>query len=434
MAIHIKIQLLIIITLWLNSSFAQQTPAPAQSQPILITGAVAHLGNGQVIENSAIAFEDGKLTIVADARLIRIDGSKNFKMIDAAGKHVYPGFIAPNTNLGLVEINAVRATKDNAEVGQMNPNVRSIIAYNTDSDVTPTVRSNGVLLAQITPESGVIPGSSSIVELDAWNWEDALYKADIGIHLNWPSMFSSSRRGNNEVISKNEKYAEQVQEIAAFFDEAKAYVKKDVVEEKNLKFEAMRGLFDKSKKLFVQTNLAKTIMESVLFAKKYDVEIVIVGGRESWRILEFLNENDIPIIFHSTQSLPLREDEDVDQPFKTPAQLQEAGILFCFSHEGFDTQRNLPFQAGQAIGFGLNYETAIQSLTLNTAIILGIDQTVGSLENGKDATLFIAEGDIFDMRTSRVLQAFIRGKEIDLDNKQKALYRKYKEKYDSQGK
>lgn len=434
MTLYRKIQFFSLLFIWSVSAFAQQTPAPPQSQPIIITGAIAHLGNGQIIETCAIAFEDGKLTLVADARLIRIDGSKNYKIIDATGKHVYPGFIAPNTTLGLVEIGAVRATTDYSEVGQMNPNIRSIIAYNTDSKVAPTVRSNGVLLAQITPQRGRIPGSSSIVELDAWNWEDASYREDVGIHLNWPSMFSYSRGSNAEVINKNKKYVEQVKDLETFFEEAKAYTNISDPAKTNLKFEAMRGLFDKSKKLFVHTNSAKTIMESTLFAKKHSIDLVIVGGRDSWRITEFLKENNVPIIIKSTQRLPGREDEDIDQPFKTPALLHEAGILFCLSHSGFDTQRNLPFQAGQAIGFGLDYEEAIKSLTLNTAKILGIDQTVGSLEEGKDATLFISEGDVLDMRTSKVVQAFIRGKEINLDNKQKALYRKYKEKYESQGK
>lgn len=434
MTFYKNITILFFFVLSANILFAQQTPAPPQSGSVLIMGGITHLGNGEIIESSVIAFENGNLTLVADGRLVRINPANYDQFIDATGKHVYPGFIAPNTNIGLVEVSAVRATRDYSEVGQMNPNVRSIIAYNTDSKVTPTIRSNGVLLAQITPRSGRISGSSSIVELDAWNWEDALYREDIGIHLNWPSMFSRSWGSNAEVINKNKNYGKQVQDLETFFDQAKAYAKKKEPEAKNLKFEAMRGLFDKSKKLFVHTNRAKTIMESTLFAKKYDLDIVIVGGRDSWRITEFLKENNVPVILRSTQSLPGAEDEDIDQPFKTPAQLYKAGILFGFSHTGFDTQRNLPFQAGQSVGFGLEYEEAIKSLTLNTAKILGIDQTVGSLEEGKDATLFISEGDVLDMRTCKVIHAFIRGKEIDLDNKQKALYRKYKAKYDAQSK
>ena len=192
MTFYNKIQLVLIFSFFVNFVFAQQTPAPSQTQPIIITGAVAHLGNGQVIENSAVAFEDGKITLVADARLIRIDGSKNYKTIDATGKHIYPGFINLVSLTGLSEINAVRATRDYREVGSLNPHVRSIIAYNTDSHVTPTIRSNGILMSQIIPAGSRIAGQSSVVQHDAWNWEDAAYKLDNGIHLRWPRMYQNS--------------------------------------------------------------------------------------------------------------------------------------------------------------------------------------------------------------------------------------------------
>lgn len=181
----------ILVALFSTISFAQiPTPALPQSQPIVLRGGTAHIGNGQVIENSIIRFENGKITFVGTSGEFIPDD--NTKIIDAAGKHIYPGLIAANTTIGLSEIEAVRATLDFNETGELNPNVRSIIAYNTDSKIIPTIRSNGVLLAQITPRGGRISGTSSIVELDAWNWEDAAYKTDIGIHLNWPSKFSQT--------------------------------------------------------------------------------------------------------------------------------------------------------------------------------------------------------------------------------------------------
>ncbi|MEM9820906.1 MAG: amidohydrolase family protein [Bacteroidota bacterium] len=410
--------------------WAQQTPAPPQSRAIAIVGATAHLGNGEVIENSFIAFEDGKLTIVADGRLVKPDRNKNYQIIQATGKHAYPGLIAPNSQLGLIEIGAVSATRDADEVGLLNPNVRSIIAYNTDSRVTPTVRSNGVLLAQIVPQGGRISGSSSVVELDAWNWEDAAYRTDDGIHLNWPrAMTWTGWRTGSPYMKKNEKYTEQVKEIKAFLKEAKVYMDLASVEEKNLKFEAMQGLFDQSKTLFVHTNASKTIASAVLMAKEFGLKLVIVGGADSWLQTDLLRENNVAVILRPTQRLPGREDTDIDQPFKTPSLLQQERVLFAFGGGGSWQQRNLPFQAGQAVGFGLDYEKAIAALTLNTAKILGIDKTVGSLEVGKDATLIVSEGDVLDMQTCKVEHAFIRGKAIDLDNKQKALYRKYKQKY-----
>lgn len=421
---------LLCFCLFSDMTLAQQTPALPQTQEIAIVGATAHLGNGEVIENSFIAFENGKLTVVADGRLVKPDRSKNYKIINAAGKHVYPGLIASNSQLGLIEIGAVSATRDADEIGLMNPHVRSIIAYNTDSRVSPTVRSNGALLAQIVPEGGRISGTSSVVELDGWNWEDAAYRTDDGVHLNWPrTMMWTGWRTGNPHMKKNEDYAKQVEEVEQFFKEALAYSKKANATPKNLKFEAMRGLFDQSKSLFIHANNSKSIASAVLLAKEFGAKLVIVGGRDSWMQTDLLRENNVSVILGQTHNLPAREDTDIDQPFKTPKLLQEASVLFAFSGEGAWQQRNLAFQAGQAVGFGLDYEKAIQALTLNAAKILGIDDRVGSLEVGKDATLIVSSGDVLDMRTNQIQTAFIQGKSIDLDNKQKALYRKFKEKY-----
>ncbi len=416
-------------TLFSLQTMAQNVPvpAPAQTQPILITNATAHLGNGQVIENSYIAFDQGKITFVGNMAVGR--GFPGHLIIDAAGKHLYPGFIAPDSELGLQEIEAVRATADANEIGSLNPNIRSIIAYNTDSEVTPTVRSMGVLMAEITPSGGRIPGQSSIVQLDAWNWEDAAYATDFAMHLVWPNAGRFNwQEGRTE---RNEEYANQLRELDDFFKQAKAYGENPALTQKNLRFEAMQGLFDGSKKLFVHTNSATGMQEAVMFAERFQLQPTIVGGKDAWMVTGFLKEHDVPVIFATTQQLPSREDDDIDQPFKTPAMLQAAGLRWCFAHDGFWKQRNLAFQAGQAVGFGLAYEDAVRALTGSTAEILGIGKTVGTIEVGKDATLFISEGDALDMRTSKVTRAFIHGRDINLDNKQEALYRRFQMKYKS---
>ncbi len=410
---------------------AQQTPAPAQSQSIGILGATAHIGNGEVIANSLITFENGKITSVVDASKIRINKNDFGKLIDATGKHVYPGFIAPNTELGLVEIGAVRATRDNREIGFMNPHIRSIIAYNTDSKVTPTIRSNGVLMAQVRPIGGRIDGQSTIVQLDAWNWEDAAYAMDEGIYVDYPAMFRWSWRTRS--LDKNKDYDKQLKELEDYFKEAQAYAKNKKLTSKNLKFEAMRGLFDGSKKMYLQVDMAKSITESVLLFKQFNITPVIVGGSESWLVADFLKKNNVPVIVSRTHDLPNHEDSHIDQTFKTPRMLQDAGVLWCLQMDDSPYQvRNLPFQAGHAVGFGLDKELAVSSLTLNTAKILGIDATTGSLEKGKDATLFISTGDALDYIGNNVEHAFIQGREIDLNNKQKELYEKFKKKYEGQ--
>jgi imidazolonepropionase-like amidohydrolase len=407
------------------------TPAAAQSESVLILNATAHVGNGQVISNACIGFENGKITLIGDGTLIKYDASRYKKVIDTKGKHVYPGLIAPNTPLGLIEVQSVRATMDVVEVGDYNPSVRSLVAYNTDSHILPTIRSNGVLLAQIVPQGGRVSGSSSIVELDAWNWEDAGYSIDEGMHLRFPTVYTFGFDPINGFSQKkNDNFVKDITDAETFFREAKAYNEKAAPSPKNLKFEAMRGVFTGKKTLFVHANAAKEITEGVAFGKKFGCRTVIVGGRESWMLTDLLLSNNIAVILEETQALPSRNDDDVDQPFKTPAMLKKAGVEFCMSVTGYWQQRNLPLMAGQAVGFGLDKEAAIAAMTSSTAKILGIDKTVGTLETGKDATLIISEGDVLDMRTSIITQAFIRGKALDLDTKQKQLYRRYKTKYE----
>jgi len=414
----------------ITSLTCAQNPAPAkpQSEPILIMNATAHLGNGQVINNSVIGFENGKLILVGDATTIRIDQSKYKKVINASGKHVYPGFIDCNSNLGLTEIDAVRSTRDNYEVGDMNSNVRSIIAYNTDSKIIPTVRFNGLLLAQITPRGGTISGESSVVELDGWNWEDAAYKTDEGIHLNWPRMFIYKSDKPDEEAKQRENMNKSLSAIEQLFREAKAY-SLSAPSEKNLRFESMNGLFDGSKKLYVHCDYVKEIVAAINFCKKSGIKMVLVGGDDSWMVADMLKENNVPVILGRIHSLPPREDDDVDLPYKLPYLLKQAGVEYAISIEGSWNIRNLAFMCGTSAGYGLSKEEALMSITSSPAKILGIEKTVGTLEAGKDATLFISTGDALDMKSQNLEAAFIRGKEISLDNVQKQLYEKYKDKY-----
>ncbi|CAN5536767.1 amidohydrolase [soil metagenome] len=403
-------------------------PAPAQSEAIIIMNGTAHLGNGKVIENSVIGFENGKITLVGDATVIKLEEGHYKKKINAFGKQVYPGFINCNSTLGLTEIDLVRSTRDEYEVGDLNPNVRSIIAYNTDSKIPPTVRSNGVLMEQIVPQGGTISGQSSVVVLDAWNWEDAAYKTDEGIHLNWPQMYVAKYPGADPEDKQRERMNKEMNNIEQLFKEAKAYAV-STPEEKNLRFDSMKGLFDGSKKLYVHCGYVKEIESAVLFCKKYGIKMVLVDGQDAWRVTTLLKENNIPVILGRLHSLPPREDDDVDLPYKLPYLLKQAGIEYALSIGGSWQTRNLAFMAGTSVGYGITKEEAVMSITSSPAKILGIDNTTGTLETGKDATLFISDGDALDMRTNKVANAFINGREIVLDDVQKQLDAKYKKKY-----
>jgi len=407
------------------------SPAPAQSKPVVITGATIHVGNGQVISNGYIAFDKGKITAIGEGAPASTSGAD---VIDASGKQIYPGFICPVTTLGLVEVEeGARGTVDDVETGELNPNVRSIIAYNTDSKVIPTVRSNGILLVQPTPSGGLISGQSSVVQLDAWNWEDAAYKKDIAIHMNWPVLRPATRRRTQATPgvlqeTPEERNQKALDAIYSLFTQAKAYAeaKPSVI---NLRFESMKGLFDGSKKLFVDADGAKEITQVVAFTKKLGISLVIVGGKESYLVTDLLKSNNVPVILHETQTLPAREDDDVYLPYKLPKILQDAGVLYGLTGTGFWRQRNLPFEAGEACGYGLTKEQALSMITINNAKILGIDKTTGTLEVGKDANLFISKGDALDMITIDVQKAFIQGRDINLDNLHKQLYRKFAAKY-----
>jgi len=414
------------------TAFAQvKPPGNATDQRILLLNAKAHIGNGEVINKSAVAVHNGKITLVKNALMITVNKDDYDTIIDLTGQEIYPSFIAPNSTLGLHEIGAVRASNDKREVGTMNPHVRSVIAMNTDSRVMATVKTNGVLLGQICPRGGRISGTSSVMHFDAWNWEDAVYKLDDALHINWPGMYSFDWKTRSRIRSKN--YDKSKKELIDFMNESKAYADIKHPESKDLRFEAMVGVFTGAKRVFVHADFVKEIQDIIEFKKKYEIEnLVIVGGYDSYLVAENLKNNNIPIVLRRVHSLPMYAEDDVDLPYKLPKMLQDAGVKFCLNNAGDMEQmgtRNLPFYAGTAAAYGLSYEEAVASITLNTAEILGMEESIGSLEVGKDATLVVSNGDALDMRTNKITTAMVQGRFVSTTNHQDDLYNKYKTKY-----
>lgn len=218
---------LLILTCLFQVTAQSPVVAPAQKKPVMLVGGTIHTGTGDVIENGTVVFSGGKITAVGKSEASNVDKS-GYEVIDVTGKQVYPGLIFPNTSIGLVEIGSgVDVATDNREIGDLNPNVRAIAAYNTDSHVIPVLRSNGILLAQIVPTGTMLPGTSSVVQLDAWNWEDAAYKIDNGIQLGWPrkSPFGG-RRGGGEfqqaTTSGSAIYEKNVEALEKIFTDAVA--------------------------------------------------------------------------------------------------------------------------------------------------------------------------------------------------------------------
>ncbi|MEL7269896.1 MAG: amidohydrolase family protein [Bacteroidota bacterium] len=409
--------------------FAQQTPAGPQKTAISITNATAHVGDGTIIENCTLIFEDGKITTLGGA-----ETTTKGEVIDASGKHIYPGFIAPGKSLGLIEVDAVRASNDQDEIGSLIPNIRSIIAYNAESKVVESMRPNGILLGQVTPKGGRISGTSSIVQFDAWNWEDAAVKTDDGIHLNWPGTYRRGRwwMGEPNGFLPNKKYQEQVVEVMDFVQNAKAYGLA-AAEQYNGPFAAMQGLFSGEQRLYVYANGEKEIIDAVTKLKAAGItHVILVGGYQAHKVTDILKAKDIPVLVNFTHSLPYFDDDDYDYTYKLPKTLVDAGLtvgLQNASASNFQT-RNLPFYAGQAAAFGLEKEKALQLITGNNAKILGIDDNYGTLAIGKSATLFISEGDALDMRTNQLSRAFIDGRDISLETHQTELWKRYSKKYE----
>ncbi len=410
-------------------AWAQQTPAPTQSETITIKGATAHLGNGTVIENSVLIFSEGKLTAVGTATI-----PTQGKVIDATGKHIYPGFIAPVSTLGIGEVGALRQTRDFDEIGDFIPNIRSQIAYNAESKVIESLRPNGVLLAQVTPQGGRISGTSSIVQLDAWNWEDATIKADDGIHINWPTSFKQGRwwLGEERGWKPNKDYGKQLEEIKNYLAASKAYGKSTTTSQ-NEGFNAMQGLFNGTKTLYLYAQREKEIIDGITIVKNAGINrVVLVGGYEAHKIIPLLKEHNISVLVNRVHTTPRADDDDYDLPYKLPKLLTDGGLLVGLNAKGQMERmntRNLAFYAGHLVGQGMERETALQLITSNTAKILGIDTDYGTLEVGKSATLFISKGDALDMRSNQLTHAFIDGREISLETHQTELWKRYMEKY-----
>ena len=423
---------IVLFLLCISLGFSQQTPAPKQTKDFAIVGATAHIGNGTVIENSIIIVSNGKITAIGQEASTPLT-KQAMDIIDAKGKHVYPGFIVSNGTLGLVEVDAVKASDDLSELGTYNPHIRSIIAYNAESKVVESMRPNGVLLGQVVPRGGRISGTSSIVQYDAWNWEDAAIKTEDGIHINWPSSFSRGRwwLGEDPGLKPNKDYAKQVKELSDYFNESKSYNKGDK-KENHLPFNALAGLFDGSKHLYINVDDEKGITDAVNFAKGHGIDkITIVGAYQAGNLTDFLKQNNVSVFLRRVHTRPEMEDDDYDYTFKQAKKLVDAGILVSLEPSGQMERmnsRNLPFYAGTTVAHGLTKEQALQLITQNPAKIMGIDDMYGTLETGKSATLFISEGDALDMRSNIVSKAYIDGRDLSLETHQTELWKRYSDK------
>lgn len=403
-------------------------PGKAAEGPLLLTGLTIHTVTDGIKADSDVLIVDGKIAAVGQ----NLSAPQGATVLALDGKHLYPGLIALANQLGLIEIGAVRATDDSREVTQTNPDIKAKVGYNADSEVIPTIRSNGFAYSMIYPNGSMLMGQSSLMQLDAWNYQDALVADGTGLHVRWPNASTLGSRWNpkpaDEVRKAN---AEQLAKLQQYFQAAKAYYD---AEQAGLnrgidsRWHEMLAVFNGERPMFVHADDERQIRQAMLLAKEYNLKLTIVGGRDSWRLADELAAAKVAVIYTAPYGLPSRADENYSQAFTVPKTLQDAGVNYALSLDGYWDTRNLVFAAGQAISFGLTPEQALRSVTINAAQIAGVADKIGSIEVGKAASLVVSEGDIFDYLGHKVTHLWIDGREVDLNNRHKQLHDKYKQR------
>ncbi len=421
----------------LTSDAIAQIPAPAQQRPVALTGGTIHPVSSAPLENATLVFSEGKITALGTD----IEIPENAERIDVTGKHVYPGLFEAHSQLGLTEIGQVPATIDTSETGEINPNVKALIAVNPDSELIPVTRSAGVLLAVSAPSGGLVSGQAAVLQLDGWTYEDMCLQDGTSMQINWPSLRARrfGRRPSGDDEDPESRYQEQVRRLRDFMDEAAAYqagqAARGSEQRPDLRLEAMIPVLRGEMPLMIRADTLRQIQDAVSFAADYQTKLIILGGYDATACGGLLKKYDVPVIVPAVQRRPLRRHSPVNEAWQKPMRLHTDEIAFCISstaRSGTWNTRILPDQAGMAAAHGLPKDEALKAITLYPAQILGVDDRVGSLETGKHATLFVADGDVLEI-TTRVSDAWIQGRRVDLTNRHQRLYEKYRQKYEQLG-
>jgi imidazolonepropionase-like amidohydrolase len=416
--------------------------AAPQTRPIVLQNAVLHTLDRGTIVGGTIWFDHGVIGGVhAQDEQPTLPAGREPLVVDAAGKHVFPGLIAARTQLGLIEIGMVRQTVDTTEIGDLSPEVLAAVAVNPDSAALPVARSNGVLTAGVFPAGGLIPGRASVVQLDGWTNTDMTVLADAGTIVAWPAQPQRDGRrrfgrrrppgadDDEDPKAATKKARDRIDEA---FAQSRAWLDSSMADPDtapDLRAQALLGSVRGETPVFVLADELEQIESAVYWAVGRKLHPVIVGGGDAALCADLLVQYAVPVILCGTHRLPRRDDSDYDEPFALPALLAERGVKFCIATgEEFAHERNLPYHAATAAAFGLDREQALAAITRDAAAILGVGDRLGTLTAGKDATLFLADGNPLDL-TTKIERAWIRGREVDLRNKQTELARKYREKY-----
>ena len=408
----------------------------AQAASVLLKDGWIFTASGPVLTNASVLIRDGRIQKVGSGLTDKAD-----TVVELGGQRVFPGLIAPTTVLGLLEIDALRATRDTTEVGEYSADVSAWVAVNPDSELIPVARANGYTHAQVVPSGGTVSGYSGLIQLDGWTIEDLTIEKAVALHLRWPGFgLDTTPRppGKDSGPSLEDQVRDRdrkLREIDAFFTEAAAYSEAKKVAKEGFKivpaWEAMLPVVRKERPLWIHVNEARGIRSAAEWSVRRGFKAVIAGGRDAWREAAYLAEHRIPVAYEHVFTQPVRDTDPYDVHYSAPAILAKAGVLLAFSEGteqfGASNIRNIPYSAAQARAFGLPYEDAVRGLTLNAAQMLGVSDRLGSIEPGKEATLFIADGDILDLK-AQVKRMWIRGREVDLSSRHTRLYEKYRKR------
>ena len=410
---------------------AAQVPAPPQSQPIALTGGTIHTVTNGVIQNGTIVFENGVITAVGTDVAV----PSNARRVDVSGKHVYPGLIDAYSAMGLQEIGAVDVTNDTNELGDFNPNVRAEVAVNPESRHIGTARSNGVLVTLTTPAGGIVSGLSAALMLDGWTWETMTLKSGAALNVNWPDpnagQDNRGRGDDDDDDDDGPDYAEQLRGLRDMFATARAYRDAHasrVAHDTDSRWEAMIPVVNGDIPVVVAANDIQQIQDAIAWAESEGVRLVLRGAEDALYVADHLAAKRIPVLLTSSMDAPNRDWEGYDGNYGLAARLHEKGVTFAITGgASAPYTHRLPYEAGVAVAFGLPVEEALRAVTIYPARIMGIDDRVGSLEVGRDATLLITTGNPLDFLAS-VEQAYVQGREIDMMDIHRQLYEKYSEK------
>jgi imidazolonepropionase-like amidohydrolase len=442
----LAVGLMSVVGVWSGAWASEDIPPPAQKAPLLITGATVHPMSGPAVPNARLLIEGGRIKALAGVQQTLPPLPPGTQTLELNGRHIYPGFIAANSGLGLTEVGAVRATVDMSEVGAINPNARAVVAVNPDSELLPVARSNGVLAALAVPsneQGALFTGTSALVQMDGWTWEDMAIAPAMGVHLVLPSLRPPRMDDSPAAQSLQKNWQEltrkRLQQIEDALDAAAAYGRARAAQAdtpKDLRWEALQSTLRRERPLFVHANELAQIRFALSLAERYALRLILVGGADAWRVADILKQRQVSVIIGGVHPLPLRRDDAFDSRFSLAARLHTAGVRYCIARQGdgFGAahERNLPYEAAQAVAFGLPREEALKAITLYPAQILGVDDRLGSLQPGRLANFIVTGGDPLEVVTP-IERIFIQGREISTANRQTRLAEKYRQKYEQQG-